>query len=398
MRLFKKHIALLILLAFPFLFAGQNYYMCGASYCSFYHIVTGYTNTANSIFSEFSSVYSYAGIDDYTPQVDTEICEIQFYVTTVVGNPSSYHYKVSVWTKNGMSLDSLLCQSSNEIIISTVGWQTGVFEIPCRLLSGTNYAITIDHDGSPNSSNYIILSAPINYSSTGSSATWDINKTRSFVDSTKQISFKFKSRQMHTVAYNGLMIGDSTSSIYLGQNAINYYLYPLLSTSLISNIAIPAQTIAQQEAVWDIDLYKTQYDWISIMIGLNDLNPAEAASTAINRLQTLINHINADKKATAKIVILTTTPCRSRLISLYGEEGGEIAYQKWLDINNAIMGNGGSPITGVDIRTNGHTSALNDGSGNLLGAYDVGDGVHENNAARQIIAEYIKIALTSIGF
>lgn len=132
-----------------------------------------------------------------------------------------------------------------------------------------------------------------------------------------------------------------------------------------------------------------------MQVGLNDLAPTEAASVAVTRLQVLVNSI-ADDAPNARIVVATMTPCRARLIAVYGGTNGEKAYQKWLSMNDAIAGIGGGPITGVDARVTSHTDSLNDGSGNLAAAYDTGDGIHENNAAREIIAAAWQVAIDAL--
>ena len=80
-------------------------------------------------------------------------------------------------------------------------------------------------------------------------------------------------------------------------------------------------------------------------------------------------------------------PCKARLLSLYGATQGAVSYQKWLDLNESLAGLGPNPITGVDGRITAHEPLMNDGSGNLLAAYDLGDGIHPNAAGRQINAD-----------
>lgn len=190
------------------------------------------------------------------------------------------------------------------------------------------------------------------------------------------------------------ILGDSTVAAYLGQNAVSAYLpYSLTSTST----ATPGDTIAQQQSRWSTDVtaaQKRRMHAVFVQVGLNDLDPAEAASVAIGRYQTMIDYVNSIKAATTKIIAGTMTPCRSRLITLYGSTNGPIAYQKWLDINSAITT---KSITGIDFVASEHTALLSDGSGNLAAAYDTGDGIHENNAGRQIIAASWVKAASSVG-
>lgn len=183
-----------------------------------------------------------------------------------------------------------------------------------------------------------------------------------------------------------IILGDSTIAAFLGQNSVGSYLSYAGAGGVVS-LAVPGDTINNQRTAWRAG-NRLRADIVCVQVGLNDTNPAEAASVAIARLQALVTQINSDCP-NARIMIGTMTPCRQRLIDLYGGTDGPIAYQKWLDINEAIAGNGGTPITGVDARATSHTTALNDGSGNLAAAYEISgtdDHIHENNAGRQIIA------------
>lgn len=116
------------------------------------------------------------------------------------------------------------------------------------------------------------------------------------------------------------------------------------------------------------------------------MNPAETAAACIARLQNFINEINRTTLGNAELLVSQINPCKAHLISTYGAIDGATAYQKWLDYNDAIAGNGATPITGVSGRITSHVATLNDGTGNLAAEYDIGDGIHENNAGRQVIA------------
>lgn len=200
---------------------------------------------------------------------------------------------------------------------------------------------------------------------------------------------------------NGCIIGNSTIAEYLSQEGVEKYLMTTADSavgSTVTNDAVPGHTIAQQRAVWEADSERGNYDWIIVEVGLNDLDPTESAATALARYQRLIDTINAQKKSSAKVLVATMTPVKQRMIDFYGATDGATAYQKWLDMNNAIMGGQPNKITGVDYRINNHTDAISDGNGNLATKYDMGDGVHENNAARAIIAAAYRNALVSLGY
>lgn len=190
-------------------------------------------------------------------------------------------------------------------------------------------------------------------------------------------------------------IGDSTIAAYSGTTAVSAYVTKMVPT----NIAVAGHTIAQQKSAWQAlsAAIRASHEAVVMQIGLNDLGPAEAASVAIARLQDLVTTVRADVAAGCKVFVSQMLPCRARLISLYGGVNGPIAYQKWLDMNAAIAGSGTTPITGVDGRITAHVALLNDGSGNLDAAYDTGDGIHENNAGRQIIAAAWRDAIVGVG-
>jgi lysophospholipase L1-like esterase len=199
----------------------------------------------------------------------------------------------------------------------------------------------------------------------------------------------------------GCIIGNSTIAPYLGQNGIDFYLLSIRDIqngNSCVNLAVPGHTINQQLLLWESDKNKKLYDWIIIEIGLNDLDPKETANIALERYQNMVNTIASQKKSSAKIILSAMTPARQRLINLYGSKDGMISYQKWLDMNSAIMGNGDKRITGCDYRIGTHSELLNDGNGNLSLIYDMGDQVHENNSGRKIIAAVWKTMLYTIGY
>lgn len=200
----------------------------------------------------------------------------------------------------------------------------------------------------------------------------------------------------NSIQSKGLLIGDSTIAEYLGQNGVDVYLLKdgdMFAGATILNQAAPGDTIAQQKSIYLNDADKSEYDYVIIQVGLNDLDPLENASVAIARYQDLVNTINDNKKDSCIIIVSSMLECKSRLTFFYGNTNGLIAYQKLLDINEAIMGGGSTPITGVNYRNNTHIQALNDGEGNLAFIYDVGDLIHETNAGRKIIADAMRKAL-----
>lgn len=205
-----------------------------------------------------------------------------------------------------------------------------------------------------------------------------------------------------TVSYDArgsfaVAIGDSTVAAYLGHNAVISH-----SATAKTKIeaAVSGDTIAQQRTRWEASGAAPLAAWVVIQVGLNDLDPAESAATAIARLQGLVDQVRSDVPTQCKVLVSKMIPCRARLINIYGAINGQISYQKWLDMNEAIAGGGAHPITGVDGRVTAHEPLLNDGAGNLAAAYEIVgifDGIHENNAGRIIIADAWDDALTALG-
>jgi lysophospholipase L1-like esterase len=167
-----------------------------------------------------------------------------------------------------------------------------------------------------------------------------------------------------------------------------------------ADIAEAGSRIADQLAYWSAIADKSKLQLVVVQIGLNDVKGrvgANAATTAtvIADLQSLINTINTDKPTGCKVYIAAMTPCK---VWLDAATNAAAAYSAWLAVNEAIAGNGATPITGVDGRITSHVAALADGSNNLLGIYDHnGDGVHESNEARIIIAQAWRTALEAGG-
>jgi lysophospholipase L1-like esterase len=188
-----------------------------------------------------------------------------------------------------------------------------------------------------------------------------------------------------TFTGNVCCLGDSTIANHNNQIAVSA---GFRNTGYTYNIAVGGHTIVDQKTSWETftPALKASFNYVFIEVGLNDLNPAETAADALVRYQALVDSVIAGATS-AKIITCTMTPCKSRMIGTYGAVNGLVAYQKWLDMNEAIRGQGANAITGMDAYVDAHTTALDDGSGNLAAAYNLGDGIHENNAGRIIIAD-----------
>jgi neutral ceramidase len=183
------------------------------------------------------------------------------------------------------------------------------------------------------------------------------------------------------------IIGNSTIARYAGGEAIATLMNKASAYS-ITDIAVPGYTIHQEDSLWRNipESVKQSLNYVFVEIGLNDLVPDESALKALTRYQSLINLIRSETNESCKIVTSTMTPCKQRLINLYGNTKGLISYKKWLDMNTAMIGMGPDKIINFDSYCDSHTNTLSDGEGNLAASYDTGDGTHETTKARQIIA------------
>ena len=190
-------------------------------------------------------------------------------------------------------------------------------------------------------------------------------------------------------------IWNSVASYMLSDNDISF-------GNAITSHAAYGNTIENQLAVWNADLYKHYYKWIFICLGINNVgtDPLQSIEDTIAAMQNLVNTINADKRHGAKVFLGKMTPCKSGFINAYGETDGEIAYNKWLAFNESIQGRGTTPITGIDAVITSFSDDLNDGNDSLKSIYDLtGDHFHENNTARQnIIAPAVRVPLVKWGY
>jgi lysophospholipase L1-like esterase len=183
------------------------------------------------------------------------------------------------------------------------------------------------------------------------------------------------------------IIGNSTVAEYAGEKSVA----TLINESgsyLITDISRPGYTIQQEDSLWrelpsDV---KKSLDYVFIQIGLNDLNPEESFLKALERYQSLINIVRRETRKSCRIITSTMTPCKQRLIDLYGNSKGLVAYKKWIDMNTAITGDGPNKLINFDSYCSSSIYLMSDGEGNLAAAYDTGDGIHESTLARQIIA------------
>lgn len=196
----------------------------------------------------------------------------------------------------------------------------------------------------------------------------------------------------------GKTLGDSIVAAYEGQNSIPSYLFTaadIVKGYSVIDQSVPANTIQQQMDIYEDDPNKLTYDWVIIQVGVNNLADANEIEDIIFAYQQLVDYIRATGKPSIKIIVSTMTPCKERLDSI------GYSYTNWLLLNEAIRGEGGTPITGVNGVCDIHTDFLNDGLGNLLPEYEiagVNDHIHINNVAKSRVAlESWRIALIGLG-
>jgi len=165
-----------------------------------------------------------------------------------------------------------------------------------------------------------------------------------------------------------------------------------------ADVSKAGDRIADQKTAWTGLENKDALRAVFVQIGLNDCkgrvgNNTSTTAAVVADLQDLIDTINADKPSGCRVYVSGLTPCRAWIEDCPNPTA---AYQAWLDVNQAIAGSGSTPITGVDGRVTSHVTALADGANNLAPEYDI-DGVHENNAARFIIAQAWRAQLEADG-
>lgn len=130
---------------------------------------------------------------------------------------------------------------------------------------------------------------------------------------------------------------------------------------------------------------KSSFDYVIISGCRNNLGSGLASY--VSEAQTLINQVNTDKQASCKIILTTCCPSVQNNYSTY------------LLVNEAIRGQGSSPLTGFDYYIDEHSAYMDNGSGALKTEY-IGAGndtLHPNAAGREVYADAIAKKLKSIG-
>jgi hypothetical protein len=189
----------------------------------------------------------------------------------------------------------------------------------------------------------------------------------------------------------GVCLGDSTFAPYSG-------IYVLVSSLIyeddeaaqrlgILSLAATAQSAVQQLAAWQASSAQGNPDvaWVSVQVGINDIAAAANTATVIARIQAIVDDVNLENPS-AYVLLVPMTP--------FGFTAGDLT--TWNAVNQAIIGNGGTPVTGSNLIRLGLWTELEDGStGALKAEYDSGDGQHENDLAREYMATQYRAALVA---
>jgi hypothetical protein len=187
-----------------------------------------------------------------------------------------------------------------------------------------------------------------------------------------------------------VVMGDSTSDAAAERMAIAssiYYPAERWTRGGIFSLAQSGATIATQKTLWTLPNYyngKASVKAFVIMIGVNDILANTAAATIIAALSDLTATVKASNP-TAKVVMSLILPAGNAFT------GPQLAV--WTAVNTAIS-NG--TVTGVDAVQSAANAILDDGTGKLKPFYDYGDGLHEDDQARHVIAAAVRNSLTGL--
>ncbi len=198
---------------------------------------------------------------------------------------------------------------------------------------------------------------------------------------------------------NVCVIGNSTEASYAGGAAVTDFLFTAAEQAMgfsYTSLAVPGHTIEQQLTAWQAQTtaQKMSYQAVIIRIGLNNLNPAISAATELAKIQGMVDTVRNQTAPGCKILLFTMTPCKQRLIDVYGINGAA-SYAKWQAMNSGIL----NSITNTDLKYDAHRAALQNANGNLdsiYEAYTAYDHIHPNTAGRKIIAQHYRRALQKL--
>lgn len=183
--------------------------------------------------------------------------------------------------------------------------------------------------------------------------------------------------------HNVIVLGDSTSA-GTGGGIISQQMDN--DSYSCDDLSVGGENIDQQKNRFNAlpSTYLQYMDVVFCMVGLNDVLVSDTP-TCISKYQTMINNIRTKIGVNNKIIGVTMIPCNRS------------TDQQYIDLNEAIRGNGATPITGLNGVIDTVATALNDGSGFLAAIYDSGDHLHENAAGSQLIADLYDAKLIELG-
>jgi len=182
-----------------------------------------------------------------------------------------------------------------------------------------------------------------------------------------------------------MILGDSTSAQHAGGlNALSQIMTD--DNRLLIDVSLSGDTIAQQKT--KLNLISANFvkyvDCAFVMLGLNNLQSMSTAQMVV-AYQDLIDTIRTKIGNDKKIIGVTQIPCNRS------------GYEGWNGLNEAIRGNSGTSIAGMDGFIETANTVLNNGSNGLAAMYDSGDGLHENNLGRELIKGWYEAKLTELG-
>jgi hypothetical protein len=193
-----------------------------------------------------------------------------------------------------------------------------------------------------------------------------------------------------------LVVGDSTDSAlsfspgFTACAATPSHIYTpaeaaALDVPRIRNQAIGGATIVTQTETFvaNLSLYRNVQCVITAP-GVNDAR--QSSSTMIADYQTLVNTIKSSLVG-VKVIARLVTPCLGSL--------GSAEWALVVALNAALQNDA---ITGIDYVATTHYTLMSDRSGNLLRAFDSGDGLHPNDLGRAIVGGAYRGGLAALGF
>jgi hypothetical protein len=199
--------------------------------------------------------------------------------------------------------------------------------------------------------------------------------------------------QTHTVptpVSEFVWMGDSTTAVSSLLEAAAYELYTPAqwwTRPGIANLAAPGAVVADMKTRWqnfNCDTLRGQAGVKAFiyLIGVNDITAGTSSSTILAAIQDLRNTCHSDNPS-AMHIVGAITPCHAFLSAPQ--------YAVWQSVNAGLSG-----LTGFSAVVNSYVTAIGAGPDNLAPAYDYGDGLHPNNAARIVMAAAFKTALQGL--